>query len=328
MSFKVFFCILMLIYMIADASEQSELDLLIHSWKKHPDENTLRQLLDALYFPYLTDSNNRNLHSFYDSMRQKREGIEIITRYRKELIAKYTFDEEYSRETAAHWLMPVRDARRLFLLVQVDQDSISTEILHAMFKSIYLDVERCFAFEFAFKDRYGIFPVSEYQRLLEIMIRISGHEDPFLKSLNIYSQALIQFNLGKMGEGERYLSVSNGYLKSALQSAETQLARKIILLRFAQTEQLLGSFESAETAYVEVLRMDPQDWHALSGLGRVLQKTDQCNEANIWIEAKAKSNQQLYDITVHCGSQELPEPKPEDQAPVIAFLRSSPFRPS
>ena len=130
-------------------------------------------------------------------------------------------------------------------------------------------------------------------------------------------------NLENWTKGKDYISMAGRYLKQTFDVAQTQLARKIILFHIAQAEELLGNLQQAESAYVQILRMDPQDFHALSGLSTVLQKLKQCSEPAIWIEATAKNNQQLYDITVHCGTKEWQPQEANDEAPFIAHDQGS-----
>jgi len=298
-------------------AEQAELQRVYGNWSRHPDLVTLPVLLDQIYFVYLTDGQNPTLRSFYNALRTDPQIQTIIAQFRLTIIQKYTFDEE-TPETPALWVMPTMDARRLFLTYAVNQNGIPAEILHAMFKGIYSDIERCFAFDLTFRGKLGVFPEPEYRRLMEILVRISSQDDSFLKSWDLYCRAIVALNLKNRTEADNYLRVSQSYLKQLLSSSNAVLAKKIILLRIAETSELLERFSDAEAAYVQVLQMDPQDFHALSGLEKILQKTGECHEEAIWIEATAKSNQQLYNITIHCGSQELPENPTESSTPMTA----------
>jgi tetratricopeptide (TPR) repeat protein len=289
-------------------------------WERAPKAQNLQPLLDSLYVPFLSDGANLHLSKFFTSLRQNIPMQRMASVYKIQMLAKYSFNETPPADTAELWIMPTMDARRLFLLAQVQTDGIPEMVLRAMFKSIYMDVERCFGFSFVFKNRFGVFPASEYRRLLEILIRNSAHQDPFLKSWNLYCQGVILLNLENWTKGRDYISMAGHYLKKTFDVAQTQLARKIILFHIAQSAELLGNLQQAESAYVQILRMDPQDFYALNGLSTVLQKLKQCSEPAIWIEATAKSNQQLYDITVHCGTKEWQPQETNDETPFNAQL--------
>jgi hypothetical protein len=269
--------------------------------EEESDAQNLKQLLDRLYFVYLSDGMSKALKLFFANSVEEPS----VAQLRNDLIKKYTFHEEAFPETAALWVMPDWDARRLFLLQQADRDSIPDEISRAMFKTVYGDIERCFGLDVAPEHRAVVFPLPEYRRLMEIMIRNSGHHDPYLKSWNLYCQGLIYLKLAKTAQGFHSLQVSKDYLNKSFESAQTPLAQKIILLRAAHTDQMLGKFKIAEEIYLKILRMDPQDGGALIELSILLKKTNQCEETGIWIEASKTKDQDLFDITIHCGSQEI-----------------------
>jgi tetratricopeptide (TPR) repeat protein len=294
-------------------------DCLYSKWKTQPTRQHLRELLGPLFQVYISDAKNRAMRAFFDDLRAGNDPP-VIRSLKKELIAHYTFGGASVHETAAMWTMQPADAINLYLLFLVDLSGLPDDISRAMQLAVYDQIRLSFSFESALRQQYAYFPPDEYGRLLEILHRLSWTHDPYLKRLNSYYQAVTLLNLGRIVEGRNLLAQTREGLEQCLMDADQKLSQKRILALLASVDQVLKKYPDAENDYLWILKIDPQDWNALINLSYLLNQTQKCMDRSIWVEAEIRSYQEFFDITIHCGSQEL-DPDDFDKAgPVVASL--------
>lgn len=292
---------------------------LYKKWKEEPTRKNLKELLHPLFYVYLSDGNNAALHAFFDELRRDGSSLTELESLKRDLVHRYTFKTEPIEETAALWAMQPADARAIFLLFQTDPEALSDEISRAMQRAVYDQIRDAF-FKSALHRQFGYFPPSEYLRLQEILKRLSWSQDPYLKNLNRYFQALVLMNLGKENEGRTLMLKARQGLEESLMNAKQKLAQKRILSSLADVDLVLGNHTDAEQDYLWILRIDPQDWNALLNLSYLLNDQKKCSDGSVWVEATIRSDQEFFDIVLHCGSQELPVPDAETESPIVASL--------
>lgn len=292
---------------------------LYKKWKEEPSRQNLKELLHPLFYVYLSDGNSPPLHAFFEDLRKHSPSLTELEYLKKELVRRYTFAGNPIRETAALWAMQPADARAIFLLFLTTPQDLSDEISRAMQLAVYDQIREVY-FKSVLNRQFGYFPPSEYFRLHEILKRLSWSHDPYLKSLNRYYQGVVLLNLGQNKEGAELMMKAREGLEECLMNAKQKLAQKRILSNLADIELVVGNRSEAEQDYIWILRIDPQDWNALMNLSYLLNDQKKCSEESVWVEATIRSDQEFFDVVLHCGSQEIPFPDSEPEGPVVASL--------
>jgi hypothetical protein len=291
-------------------------------WQKSPDHKHLTAMLNLIYRVYFVDGHNPHLKRFFAALRSNDLRLNEAMALRLQLVERYRDWNSANQEPAAYGLLPRQDARMLFILSAVDPSALPVDVAASVHLTVYSDLETAFLLQLAPTHEPGVFPRQEYARLLEIYKRMSWHPDPYFKAINQYYKGITEINLGRHLQGMLQVWGARELLKGCLASAKQQLSRKRILYALADASLVLRSSSEAEGYYISILKMDPQDWNAMMSLSRVLNLNGKCSEDAIWVEASAKSQQQFYEIVVHCGSREIPEEELEPSIPVIALLNS------
>jgi tetratricopeptide (TPR) repeat protein len=323
---KHFFVFIILFFVLCNAvfakcapNADFGVDCLYSKWKTQPTRQHLRELLTPLFHVYISDSKNRSMRAFFDDLRAGNYSP-VVGSFKRELIAHYTFGAPTIRETAALWTMQPGDAINLYLLFQIDLSGLPDEISRAMQLAVYDQIRLSFSLESALRQQYAYLSPEEYVRLLEILRRMSWTHDSFLKGLNTYYQAVTLLNLGRIVDGRNLLAQTREGLEQCLMDADQKLSQKRILGLLASVDQVLKNYPDAENDYLWILKIDPQDWNALINLSYLLNQTQKCMDHSIWVEAEIRSDQEFYDITIHCGSQELVPEDFDNGKPVVASL--------
>jgi hypothetical protein len=133
---------------------------------------------------------------------------------------------------------------------------------------------------------------------------------------------MVLLNLGRNSEGTQLLLKTRRGFEDCLMDASQKLAQKRILLSLAAIDLVLGNQNQAEEDYIWILKIDPQDWNALINLSYLLNDQKKCSEESVWVEATIRSDQEFFDVVLHCGSQEIPLHDFENGKPVVASLLS------
>jgi hypothetical protein len=308
---------------VTSGQHSKEIKCYYEDWQRSSSRENLKNLIDSVFYVYLTDGQNPSMKMFFDHMRSGDPNFSDVFKYKDELIKRYTFDGSGSTETTALWAMQPYDAKRLFVLAQTDPASVPKDINGAMYMAVYDEIERFFYLNSIHNNEFGVLPASEYLRLQEILARMAGVEDPFLKATNFIYRGLVSFNLADKSAGLNYVSDSCELLNEMLSNATEKLSKKRILRTRALANAILGELVKAESDYFSILKLDPQDWDALMDLSYLLNKRGECPERGIWIEASIKRNQDQFDVIVHCGNQTYPEESFPTEPPAVAFLNFS-----
>ena len=299
-----------------------EVKCFFEDWERSSSQQSLKNLIDSIFYVYITDGQNPSMKMFFDRMRSGDPRFADVFKYKAEIIQRYTFDDSESTETTELWAMQPLDAKRLFVLSQTDPDSVPKDINAAMHMAVYDEIESYFYLNSIHNDEFGVLPAPEYLRLQEILTRMAGVDDRFLKATNLIYRGLVSLNLAQKSTGLNYVSVSCQTLSEMLITAKEKLSKKRILRTRAIANAILGELLKAETDYFSILKLDPQDWNALMDLSYLLNKRGECPERGIWIEASIKRNQDQFDIVIHCGNQTYPEEYFPTEPPAIALLVS------
>ena len=299
-----------------------ELRCLFLDWKAQPDSENLKQVLDSLFYVYLSSSADPEMKSFFDGMRRSDPKYIPVLQFRADLIAKYTFDDVADGERSSVWAMAPADAKRLFVLSQTHPGSVPREIAVPMQLSVFDEIDRYFDFNSAFKQPLGSLSVEEYARLLEVLQRMAALQDPFVYAVNQYHQGIVRTNLGDFLASRENFSRSEFALHSLITSAADPLSRKRFLLMQAHVCIVQDKDLLAEESYYDILRIDPEDWTSLLELSYVLNKRGECSEPSLWVEATLPHNEKLFEVVVHCGTHTLPEPLYPTEPPAIALLHA------
>jgi hypothetical protein len=290
------------------------------SWLHKPTKTNLIPLLRSLFYVYATDGQDPSMKAFFDGMRKGDDAFFQAMLFKRELIRKYTFTDEYQEiESSGIWAMQTYDARMLFVLSQTDPQSVPSDITAAMYLSIYDEFKRYFCLQLD-QDSIGVLPPSEYLRLNEILKRMNWINDPFLKSTNLLYQGLVNINLNSGNEARAVLSRSRELLDSCFEDADGLLSRKRILRVRAGVSFALNDLLNAQADYYRILKIDPNDATALLELSYILTQRGECKERGVWIEASILSTQKEYDVVIHCGNQLEFEEEYFTEPPVIANL--------
>ena len=288
-------------------------------WKDHPDRKNTLQLLNDLYYVYFTDGTDKSMKSFFDGLRQGNPDFVSAATIKNQLIERYRSIYEAEVETPALPMMPQSDALALFVLSQTDPQSVPSQITQATYLTVYRHAEVLFALGLATSNQFGLLPPGEYIRMLEIVKRMSWISDPYMKAMNHYFQAVLFYNMKDTMQGKSLMIRAAVEFEHCLEMSQQTLSKKRILMRLADANAVLQDWEKAEDAFVSILKMDPQDWDALMGLSRVLYRDGKCEEPGVWVEASIKSNQERFELTIHCGNREYHEEEPEREEPVLAW---------
>jgi tetratricopeptide (TPR) repeat protein len=291
-------------------------------WKNRPDRKNTLQLLNDLYYVYFTDGTDKSMKSFFDGLRQGSPDFLSATTVKSQLIERYRPIYPSKIETPALPMMPQTDALALFVLSQTDAQSIPLPIAEATYLTVYRHAEVLFALGLATSNQFGILPPGEYTRMLEIVKRMSWISDPYMKAMNHYFQAVLYFNRKDAIQGKSWMILAAAEFQHCLETSQETLSKKRILMRLADVHTVLQDWEKAEEAYVSILKMDPQDWDALLGLSKLLYRNGKCEEPGVWVEASIQSNQERFELTIHCGNREFHEEEPEREEPVLAWSGS------
>jgi hypothetical protein len=332
---KCFFCILLFICLANSANadcwkdvtpgqHSKEVKCFFEDWERTPSRQNLKNLIDSIFYVYVTDGQNSSMKMFFDGMRSGDPRFVDVFEYRNEIIKRYTFDDSASTETTELWAMQPFDAKRLFVLSQTDPRSVPKDINAAMYMAIYSEIESYFYLNSIHNDEFGVLPASEYLRLQEVLTRMAWVEDPFLKATNLIYRGLVNLNLAQQSIGLSYVSQSCQTLNEMLTTAKEKLSKKRILRTRAVANAILGELVKAESDYFSILKLDPEDWNALMDLSYLLNKRGECPERGIWIEASIMRNQDQFDIVIHCGNQTYPEEYFPTEPPAIASLNFLP----
>jgi tetratricopeptide (TPR) repeat protein len=294
-----------------------ELACALQEWNADTDVQDLNRLLDALFYVYVSKTDNNDVKKFYDGLRGGRYQYAKALEMKSRLLSKYTFDEQVV-ESAATWSMSPVDARRLFVLTQVDPQSVPYPISVSMQLAVYDEVDRYFNLNSAQQGQTGTLPASEYIRLLVVLQRMASASDEFLYAVNRYHQGLVWTHLHRSREAAADLDEAVRVLRSLSSTAREPVSRKRILHALAPAATLRGNYLEAEQSYFSLLRMDPNDWSALLELSYLLNRRGECSERSVWIEASLLPKHDLFDIVIHCGSHEIPDPEYPTEPPAIA----------
>jgi len=305
---------------VTPGQHSKEIKCYYEDWQRSSSRENLKNLIDSVFYVYLTDGQNPSMKMFFDRMRANDPGFSDVFKYKDELIKRYTFDGSGSTETTELWAMQPYDAKRLFVLAQTDSASIPKDINAAMYMAVYEEIERYFYLNSIHNNELGVLPASEYLRLQEILARMAWVEDPFLKATNLIYRGLVSMNLAEKSAGLSYVSDSCELLSEMLPTASEKLSKKRIFRTRALANAILGELVKAESDYFSILKLDPEDWDALMDLSYLLNKRGECPERGIWIEASIKRDQEQFDVVVHCGNQTYPEEVFPTEPPVIASL--------
>lgn len=289
-------------------------------WRAHPDAEHLKQILDTLFYVYLSDANQPEMKAFFDGMRASDPRYAQAFQMRADLIRKYTFDVPSPGESSALWAMPAFDAKRLFVLSLTEPGALPADIASAMHLAVYDELDRYFDLKSAFRHGDASLRAADYARLLEILQRMAAFRDPFLYAVNQTYQALAHRSLNQPEQAGVNLEASHRVLDSLLLTAKDPLSRKRILRTLALTNLVQGKELEAEQCFYSILRIDPEDWNSILDLSYVLNQRGECSEPAVWIEASLKHDQQLFDVVVHCGSRGIPEEEYPTEPPAIASL--------
>lgn len=261
-----------------------------YAWQ---DRDQLNQALPGIFYSYLNNGNDPVMRTFFDEMRSGK--LPVATSLREELIEQYQGAE----------IIPGFDAKKLFVLSATDPSSVPPDTTRAMYLSVYEEIRRMFALSFAVRHQYGILPVQEYLRPLEIVRRMSAPSDRYLKAVNMYYQGMLLLNQGS--DGLSLISSARGEFESCLYQAKEKFWQTRILLQIAEADVVLGNEKEAEMYYSWVLKIDPNDWDGMLNLSYLLRERGVCRDPGIWVEASIKSTWQYYDIVIHCGNIEIPD---------------------
>jgi len=305
---------------VTPGQHSKEIKCYYEDWQRSSSRENLKNLIDSVFYVYLTDGQNPSMKMFFDRMRANDPGFSDVFKYKDELIKRYTFDGSGSTETTELWAMQPYDAKRLFVLAQTDSASIPKDINAAMYMAVYEEIERYFYLNSIHNNELGVLPASEYLRLQEILARMAWVEDPFLKATNLIYRGLVSMNLAEKSAGLSYVSDSCELLSEMLPTASEKLSKKRIFRTRALANAILGELVKAESDYFSILKLDPEDWDALMDLSYLLNKRGECPERGIWIEASIKRDQEQFDVVVHCGNQTYPEEVFPTEPPAIASL--------
>lgn len=307
---------------VTPGQHTKEIKCFFEDWERSSSRQNLKNLIDSVFYVYLTDGQNPSMRMFFDGMRADDPRFADVFKYKDEIIKRYTFDDFGRIETTELWAMQPNDAKRLFVLAQTDPSSVPGDINAAMYMAIYDEIERYFYLNSIHNNEFGVLPASEYLRLEEILARMAWPDDPFLKATNLIYHGLVSLNLAQRSTGLNYVSESCQLLSNMLSNAKEKLSRKRILRTRALANAILGELSKAESDYFAILKIDPQDWDALLDLSYLLNKRGECPERGIWIEASIMKDQEQFDIVVHCGNQTYPEEYFPTEPPAIASLIS------
>jgi hypothetical protein len=332
---KCFFCILLFICLansahadcwkdVTPGQHSKEVKCFFEDWERTPSRQNLKNLIDSIFYVYVTDGQNLSMKMFFDGMRSGDPRFVDVFEYRNEIIKRYTFDDSASTETTELWAMQPFDAKRLFVLSQTDPRSVPKDINAAMYMAIYSEIESYFYLNSIHNDEFGVLPASEYLRLQEVLTRMAWVEDPFMKATNLIYRGLVSLNMAQQSIGLSYVSQSCQTLNEMLTTAKEKLSKKRILRTRAVANAILGELVKAESDYFSILKLDPEDWNALMDLSYLLNKRGECPERGIWIEASIMRNQDQFDIVIHCGNQTYPEEYFPTEPPAIASLNFLP----
>ncbi len=332
---KYFFCILIFICLansaradcwkdVSPGQHSKEVKCFFEDWEQAPSRQNLKNLIDSVFYVYVTDGQNPSMKMFFDGMRSGDPPFVDVFEYKDEIIKRYTFDDSALTETTELWAMQPFDAKRLFVLSQTDPRSVPKDMNAAMYMAIYNEIESYFYLNSIHNDEFGVLPASEYLRLQEVLTRMAWVDDPFLKATNLIYRGLVSLNLAQQSTGLSYVSQSCQTLGEMLTTAREKLSKKRILRTRAVANEILGELVKAESDYFSILKLDPQDWNALLDLSYLLNKRGECPERGIWIEASIKGNQDQFDIVIHCGNQTYPEEYFPTEPPAIASLNLLP----
>jgi tetratricopeptide (TPR) repeat protein len=309
---------------VTPGQHSKEIRCYYEDWQRSSSRENLKNLVDSVFYVYLTDGQNPSMKMFFDRMRAGDPGFSDVFKYKDELIKRYTFDGSGSTESTELWAMQPYDAKRLFVLAQTEPDSIPRDINAAMYMAVYDEIERYFYLNSIHNNEFGVLPAPEYSRLQEILGRMAWVEDPFLKATNLIFRGLVSLNLAEKSAGMNYVSNSTDLLSRILPNASEKLSKKRILRTRALANAILGELVKAESDYFSILKLDPEDWDALMDLSYLLNKRGECAERGIWIEASMKRDQDQFDVVVHCGNQSYPEESFPTEPPAIASLNFLP----
>jgi hypothetical protein len=331
---KFFFCALFFLSLAYSAAadcwknvtpgqHSKEVKCFFEDWQHSSSRQNLKNLIDSIFYVYLTDGQNPSMKMFFDGMRAGDPRFADVFEYKDELIKRYTFEVTTPIETTELWAMQPFDAKRLFVLSQTDPRSLPTDINAAMNMTVYDEIEHYFYLNSIHNNEFGVLPASEYLRLQEILTRMAWVDDPFLKATNLIYRGLVSLNLAHKSSGLNYVSESRQLLNEMFSMATEKLSKKRILRTRAVANAILGELLKAESDYFAILKLDPEDWNALLELSYLLNKRGECPERGIWIEASMHKNQDHFDIVLHCGNQTYPEEYFPTEPPAIASLFST-----
>lgn len=308
---------------VQQGQHSQELECRFADWEANPSQQNANVFLKSLFFTYISDGGNLAMKSFFDRLRSRDPKLNALSAHKKNLIQKYTFQDSEQAETAAIWTMQPQDARALFVLSQTEAGSIPPDIASAVHLAVYNQIDQYFYLKSAYENSFAVLPHSEYLRLLEILERMANVKDPYLTAVNLFYRGIVNLNLGLNSQAITNLQHSRNLLNQLLPAAGEVVALKRILGIRASANILLGNLVEAESDYVTILKMDPNDWNTLLELSYLLNRRGECKEPGVWIEAYLKKGSDRFDIVLHCGNQEYPDELFISEPPVIASLHQS-----
>src|SRR5262245_5404396 len=204
---------------VTPGQHSKEIKCYYEDWQQSSSRENLKNLIDSVFYVYLTDGENLSMKLFFDRMRAEDPGFSDVIKYKDELIKRYTFNDSSSTKTTELWAMQPYDAKRLFVLAQTDPASVPKDINAAMYMAVYDEIERYFYLNSIHNNEFGVLPASEYLRLQQILARMAWVEDPFLKATNLIYRGLVSMNLAQKSDGLDYVSNSCELLGEMLSTA-------------------------------------------------------------------------------------------------------------